>query len=114
MSEFTHVTTFRVHDCAECGIIFAIPDSYDKRRADDGKTFYCPNQHRMSYPGILPRKELKITLDEANQRIAELNSDRATLIGRLDQAEAMMAENGLLEDKNAPPAAPPPAPRDET
>lgn len=38
-----------VMDCANCGVIFAIPDDYDDRRRDDGHDFYCPNGHSLSY-----------------------------------------------------------------
>lgn len=42
------VTLFIV-DCANCGIIFGIPDDFDDRRREDGGSFYCPNGHTISY-----------------------------------------------------------------
>lgn len=37
------------HDCAWCGVVFAIPDRMTKERREDGQTFYCPNGHSLSY-----------------------------------------------------------------
>ena len=38
-----------VTDCPNCGVPFAIANDYDERRRDDGRSFYCPNGHTMSY-----------------------------------------------------------------
>lgn len=43
------VVTLYVLDCPSCGVVFGITDEYDDRRRSDGRTFYCPNQHTMSY-----------------------------------------------------------------
>jgi len=40
-----------VTDCAQCGVVFALPTTYVSRRRDDGLTFYCPNGHLLSYTG---------------------------------------------------------------
>lgn len=42
-------TVLVVTDCADCGVIFAITDDYEERRREDGKGFYCPNGHSLSY-----------------------------------------------------------------
>jgi hypothetical protein len=36
-------------DCPNCSVVFAIPDGFDRERRADGKSFYCPNGHSMSY-----------------------------------------------------------------
>ena len=91
MSEFTHQIKLVTLDCPTCGIIFAVPEDYRDRRYKDAQDFYCPNRHTLKYPiGITPR-DLKNQLEAAEQRIAELNSEKTVLVGRLDQAEAALA-----------------------
>jgi len=38
-----------VMQCSECGIVHGVPDDFDNRRRDDGRTFYCPNGHSQVY-----------------------------------------------------------------
>lgn len=35
--------------CAKCGIVFAVPDWWDRQRRDSGEGFYCPNGHTLLY-----------------------------------------------------------------
>lgn len=35
--------------CADCGVAFAAPDWFMDGRREDGKSFYCPNGHSLSY-----------------------------------------------------------------
>ncbi len=43
-----HLTTTT---CITCGMIFAIPEGWKQEKKLDHTTFYCPNGHRMHYPG---------------------------------------------------------------
>lgn len=45
----TRESSLTVIDCAECGIVFGIGAEYAKRRRNDGRTFYCPNGHNLSW-----------------------------------------------------------------
>jgi hypothetical protein len=36
-------------DCPNCSVVFAAPDRFITERRQDGKSFYCPNGHPMSY-----------------------------------------------------------------
>lgn len=48
--ETTFVTeTLETERCAACGIIFAIPTAFTKKRKEYGDTFYCPSGHHLSY-----------------------------------------------------------------
>jgi predicted RNA-binding Zn-ribbon protein involved in translation (DUF1610 family) len=59
-----------VHDCPECGVIFAITADYNERRKADGALFRCPNGHQMGYDGDDERKrrelEEKLRQEKAN------------------------------------------------
>lgn len=71
------VIHFDLTSCASCGIQFQLPRSYDDKRREDGKTFYCPNGHSLSY-GEGEATRLRRFLD------AERESHKRTR-GRLDQ-----------------------------
>lgn len=64
-------------DCPFCAVVFAIPDRLNKERVEDGKTFYCPNGHSMSYSGEI--YELRASLKKAE-------ADRAWHERRTQQA----------------------------
>lgn len=51
MSAIKIETGFTLVDCpaAACGVVFAIGDLFRARRNSDGRNFYCPNGHTMSY-----------------------------------------------------------------
>lgn len=48
-SEMLFESEFAMITCAECGIHFAVPAHYQNCRAEDHKTFWCPNGHQQSY-----------------------------------------------------------------
>ena len=57
--EMQHRFDFFVQDCGECGVIFAVPTSFNQRRRSDGQTFYCPNGHRRVYQETDVQRERK-------------------------------------------------------
>lgn len=38
-----------VTDCAQCGVVFAIPDTMERTRRADSQSFFCPNGHSMIF-----------------------------------------------------------------
>lgn len=70
------LTTYIVIDCPQCQVEFAVTESYEARRRTDGKTFYCPTGHSMSY-GDNVQAQLKRERDKT-----------ARLTSRLDQVRA--------------------------
>lgn len=40
-----------VMDCPSCAVIYAIPDRMERERREDGKGFYCPNGHSLTFDG---------------------------------------------------------------
>ena len=57
--EMQHAFDFFVQDCGECGVIFAVPTSFNQRRRSDGQTFYGPNGHRRVYQETDVQRERK-------------------------------------------------------
>lgn len=45
--QFTH--TLETMTCVDCGMQFAAPAGYETERRKDGRPFYCPNGHSMSF-----------------------------------------------------------------
>ncbi len=92
-SSHEHVTTtLFVTDCASCGVVFALPETLEKRRRNDGESFYCPNGHSMVFR--------KTELDKANERADTL--ERRLTFER-DQRRA--AESEALTEKRRAAAA---------
>lgn len=44
-----HKADLYVLDCSQCGVVFGVPSTMEKRRRSDGRTFWCPNGHTMSW-----------------------------------------------------------------
>jgi uncharacterized Zn finger protein (UPF0148 family) len=38
----TYTAILNTLACADCGMPFAVPADFERRRREDGKTFYCP------------------------------------------------------------------------
>lgn len=70
---FAGYTELEVEVCT-CGVLFAAPKHMLDARRHDGKSFYCPNGHCLSYEG--DRKRLERDLEKAQQREHEANQRR--------------------------------------
>lgn len=75
-----------VSDCANCGVIFAMPRDLEQRRREDHRAFYCPNGHNLVFAG--PSKAEK-DAEAARKQAARL---RTLLLAEQDQAEAARRE----------------------
>ena len=64
-------------DCPACSIVFAVPDRLDKERREDGKTFYCPNGHSMSYSGEIHQLRESLRKAEADRTWYEKRTQQA-------------------------------------
>lgn len=54
-------------DCANCGVVFGLSQDYIKERQRDGRDFYCPNGHSLTY-GVGEIGKLKEQLEQEKQR----------------------------------------------
>lgn len=79
--------------CNACGIIFGMPGGYDSARRNDGKTFYCPNGHSLSYreSEVDRQRRRADRLAQENARLAQEAADA--------QAEAIAAEKKVARLK---------------
>lgn len=67
--------TLNVICCAECGMHFAMPDQYERKRSDDHKNFYCPAGHSNYFPG-----------ESDKEKIARLQREKAHALDLRDSA----------------------------
>lgn len=75
-----------ISNCAECGIVFGIPETLEARRREDHGTFYCPNGHSLHFGGPTPtEKKLKAERERAERLRVQMQAER-------DQAEAARRE----------------------
>lgn len=66
--KLTYSRTLYVQECCACSITFAVPEDFDQRRRNDGKTFYCPAGHSQSYT--------KSELDRVREKLAREQAAR--------------------------------------
>jgi len=87
MSDIVLAQSFTVQVCINCGIAFAVPEYFDRKRREDGATFYCPNGHAQCYSETrVAQLERELA---AKQRLLEQSHNReAALAGTLKKTEA--------------------------
>lgn len=66
---YTETVNMIAINCAECGILFAIPEKYSTERRADHATFYCPNKHSNYYPGKSEAEKLKEQLQAKEKEL---------------------------------------------
>lgn len=49
---------FVIEECCACGAAFAMTESFQAKRVDDKRSFYCPSGHGQSYTGEPLRDQL--------------------------------------------------------
>lgn len=58
--------------CVDCGIQFSVPQDWLDRRCADGRPFYCPNGHSLSYKvGPTEADKLRLERDRLKQQLAQ-------------------------------------------
>jgi hypothetical protein len=80
-------------DCAACGVLFAVDTEFLTRRRKDGKSFYCPNGHSLSYG----KSEADKLREELKQKTAAYERATARAIFERDQRKA--TERSLIATK---------------
>lgn len=77
----TFAVEYEANTCPheKCGVTFALPSAYVQRRREDGRAFYCPSGHTMSFN--------QTELDRARDREAKLQRERDAALSRAHDAE---------------------------
>lgn len=66
LATFQSIRSFEVETCCNCGVEFGMPSEVNRRRHQDGGSFYCPNGHSQHYTQSEVQK-LQKQLDEAKR-----------------------------------------------
>lgn len=90
-SEFATTETLAVTSCGECNIIFAIPAAMDRKLREDGQKgeFYCPQGHRLHYPG---KSASQKKIEEQQAEIDRLTRQRNYATERADENSRRLRE----------------------
>lgn len=62
--------------CFRCGILFGVPDCWEKARRGDKESFYCPNGHSQAFVTSEADK-LRLERDRLKQQLACKDDDIA-------------------------------------
>ncbi len=80
-------------DCCNCGVVFAMPDSMQRRVQANGAYFYCPNGHPQHYTeSDVQRLEKQLGRAEADREFYRKGRD-----GALDALSAANKEAKRLK-----------------
>lgn len=79
-----YTTTLTETTCCSCGITFAMPENFLRKKKETHANFYCPNGHTLHYAHKSEAEELKDKLarekSQHDQTLAELEEKNKTLI----------------------------------
>lgn len=74
MTEQTVFLSLVKMQCPSCSVVYAVPADFRSRRQNDGKSFFCPNGHSLSYGDTLEKRlqrqldNMQDQRDAANER----------------------------------------------
>jgi hypothetical protein len=88
---FTAQVTMNTYACCVCGVMFALEATYDNKRRQDGKEFYCPNGHNLHYGGSKSKD------DEINRLAKTLERAEALYAAEKQAADKLMAERNAAK-----------------
>lgn len=74
-----------ISDCAECGSLFGITTELEARLRYSGRSFWCPNGHRMSFTG--EEAELRKRVQDAEREANRQGSRAKWATERAETAE---------------------------
>jgi hypothetical protein len=90
MPTYTETHVMVTTTCASCGIVFGVPEAWDKRRRADGKGFTCPNGHSLTY-GETDEDRLKKELEASERKAEQAEARQRHLQDQYDASERSKA-----------------------
>jgi len=79
--------------CSNCGILFGMPDFYEKKRRQDHKSFYCPNGHSQYFPAESEAEKYKRLYEEANANSLSAREEVAALRRKTTRVEKQLKDH---------------------
>lgn len=87
---FTTTDTLTVLQCGKCGIVFAVPESFDRKNQETGGSWHCPNGHLRIYRESEADK-LRRQLEREKQFSSNLSEQKRRAIEQRDAAKRCAA-----------------------
>lgn len=84
---FAIPVTFVEMQCGECGVTFAMTETFRGERKRDHNTWYCPNGHARHYPNKSEVEILREQLAEKERQLAFERARAATNYAAREKAE---------------------------
>jgi hypothetical protein len=75
MTTYTKYITLEETSCCECGVTFAVPDTWLAKRRENGSGFYCPNGHGLAFKKSEAAK-LREQLEAEQRRVIRISNER--------------------------------------
>lgn len=98
MAEVQFMISLTLMTCPTCGIQYAIPEDLRVKRARDHANWYCPNGHRLHYPG---ESDIEKIQREAREAQAQLNTERHLRLVAEKSKDALAKENKRIKRRIA-------------
>jgi len=86
MSQYVEQTWLETETCCNCGMVFAMPTDYMRRRRNDHEGFYCPAGHGQRYTGATEAQRLKKDLECKEAQLADARDRANRLMSERDAA----------------------------
>lgn len=96
MSTVTLDVDFVVRQCSKCGITYCLPSNFSRARADDHKSWYCPNGHGQHIPALSDAEKLRKQLEEERRRHSQTQIE---LMAAENQVAAISKEKARLQKR---------------
>lgn len=84
MSTFVVNQNLATEVCCNCGVLFALPESWQEVFKKDHRTFYCPAGHPQLYTGLSEEEKLRRALANKEQELNQANEQRANAVAEAD------------------------------
>lgn len=83
---------------AGCGIVFAVPSWWEKKRREDHTRFFCPNGHGQSFSSESDEEKFRRERDTAKQQLARVEDEKREAFRQRDEAR-MSAARAVKKSK---------------
>lgn len=101
MATFVEGQELSTEVCCNCGMLFAMPSDYQRRRRNDHESFFCPSGHRQHYTGKTEAQKLRDQIErerqmrEAAEARARTEKERLTQVARAHSRMRKRVANGV-------------------
>ncbi|MEC4836842.1 hypothetical protein R2362_20105 [Mycobacteroides chelonae] len=97
MTTLQYTEQLYVEHCCNCGMAFAMPGEFERRRREDRKNFYCPAGHGQHYTGKTEAEKQRERADRLQRQVEAREADIRFEQRRLEsERRAHAATKGTL------------------